>query len=818
MCSDKPFNLSTSMERALQRQRRDPYVWARLLNKPERPLSIKLIESPNSDIFDNIMKKHGASMTTTTKGVMEQLKINMDACQWNRRVNCLQKTLSTFPASYGGSTAIGRSYGSDLIFLKSTILNTLYFDTHRCIDFVNSFATILCGAFHHLDIPALREYMTNRDEVFQEFFRYGISSKDVKAAFNAIHGATPRIPSDMGLGSGKDEKVRVLSEHPFMIDLQKEIIMIVNDIKLRYPDFYAGIAEHCLQRGKSESTGGTVIHYFCADIENSMLATTLEALRDGFEDEIAYNIIPKFDGAIVPKTMVFDETSVKDKVQAAIYSSHGLHMRVQFKDMSSDRFDDCGVDIIVNAYQKWKKQFDKEWVKFKCPDKYGRLTPDGTYQLVGYGQSGSGGAFGFINAEENPEFIKQWVADPDKTIYEGLQFCPPPLVGREGYFNTFRGLAAASSIKDMEQSEIDRRIQSWLRHVSILVGHHPEYATYLHKLLAHIIQKPGEKTGVCVFIRSIQGTGKDQFFRFLSWIVGESLCHTVTNMSEIMGSKSANLQNKLLLNISEASFKDQKLYAEELKALITGHRKTYSQKYLVDVVDNNLINVFMFTNNYGGMNISLDDRRYFVVEADGRHANDPEYHRPFNAYILDRDNQIAVYRYYKNLDIEGFVPMNERPITVVQQQMASQTTNILSFFLKENFETWRENTEHARYGNNDYKLLSDNMIRIRSGVFTDQFAAFCESAKIPNVDSSRKVQTFLTTLLQEAAAAWTKYTPEGIVAFEYVKSHGVRYLKFYIPAVQEWLNKVIPDEGGNDVVEVMEEARSGSSYVPGFRP
>lgn len=784
-------SIATDMERQLQRQRREPYIWRRFLDKPNPHPRLKLVEEPNQDIFMNIMSKHLDEMPSEHREKMRQMKGNMEEAQWSKKVFLSQKEFTTFPASYGGCKQIGRSYGSSITFIPSKIVNTLYSDTHRYLDFVSCFPTILCGAFQHLDTPAIKLYMTNKDEICQSFYReHGITASEIKEAFNAIQGASPKLPSDCGLGPGKEHKVHILSEHPMILDWQKEFIMITMDIKERYPDFYAGMCENARIEGKSDHQYGRVLHYFCADIEDAMMRTTIKLLQDGHDDDLAHNFVLKFDGALFPKSTVYDEDEAIHKIQAAIYDEHGLHMRIAFKDMSSYRYTDCGVDILVNAYEKWKKNFDKKWCKFLNPDKYGYITSDGTYNLVGYGQSGAGGTFGFMNAEDNEDFIKRWVTDPTKIIYQGMDFAPPPLQSKEGYLNTFRGFAASRDLSDMEDDEIQKRVEMWKRHVNIMAGNKDEYAAYLHKLIAHIIQKPGEKTGVCVFIRSIQGTGKDQFFKMLSSIVGHSMCHTASNMDELMN-KTSILQNKLLLCISEVSYKDFKAHNEEIKHMITREVFTVKHLYQNPFVDRLLVNIFMFTNSYGGMSITMDDRRYFMLEADGTYAADPVYHEPFNDYIMDKDNQVAVFRWYKAMDIEGFRPMSERPVTHVQKLMASQTSNHMAFFLKEILPDW---ILWASPNGREYRMISDQKLRITASAFNEAFKMYCEKMKMNNLDTARKVESYATQLLQEAAASWRKYTPQGVDPYEIVKGpKGVRLKIFYVPAIQEWISNVAPD-------------------------
>jgi hypothetical protein len=780
------------MNRPASRQRREQYVWKRFVSDNSRQPALELIERPNPDIFRNIMNKHAHEWNDEVRMRAENLKINMENEAWNRVFTPHQKIVDEFPISYNGARHIGRSYGCSFSNIKSEITNTLYFDTHRYLDMVCCFPTIICEAFGHLDLPALTGYVFDRESVFQGFYdQHGLKKADIKSAINSMIGSCPKMSTCFGLGTGAEEKARILSEHPYTIAIQGELCAIANEIQVMYPDFYVGMMEHARINGKADHAKGSMIAYFCQDIEDAIMRTCFKVVQDGHADSLAKEIVWKFDGAMFPKTMVYDGEEIIQRIQQSVFAEHGLHVRFSFKDISSpdEAYQDCGVEIVIDAYKRWKAVFDRTYVKFWNPDAYGMMQPDGTYRLLSYGQSGSGGAFGFITNGENEEFIKRWVTDPDKIIYKGMDFAPPPLVTKPGHLNTFRGFAAAHDLREMDEAEIDRRWKMWDTHVDLLCNHEEESVSYLHRHIASIIQRPGEKTEVLVFIRSIQGTGKDQFFKMLNGIIGPSMCHSASHMKEIMGNKSAILENKLVVTISESSSKDFQDYYEDMKHIVTRETFTVMQKYVKEYVNRCNVNLFVATNNFSGMGFSTKERRIFAIQADGRYANDPAYHEPFDAYIKDRANQVAVYRKYMAMDLTGFKTMSQRPVTKVLEEMASTGGNHMAFFLRRNFNNW---ISYARTGS-EYSMASADYLRVRNQTFFEEWYGYCQEMKMKNIDTKRKAESFGTQLLAEAASAWQKYCPDGVVPMSNskVKISGKsdRAKVFYVTAVQEWINE-----------------------------
>jgi hypothetical protein len=797
------------MLRSTSRQRREQvFSWERLKTKSTPHPALKFLDEVNQDIFKKIMDNHREEWSSEINNKMTAVQITMENSAWSRSIVPRQKEVPDFPSTYNGDRHVGRSYGSCLVNLPSKIINTLYMDTHRYIDATACFPTILLNVGRHLDVEALQGYVEERQAVFMGFLNdNGINAATIKTAVNSMIGSCPRLPLDFGLGAGRDDDIRTLSEHPFIIRLQADLQTIANEIKLSYPEFYAGISSMCARRGQVDNIHGVVLSYFCQDVEDACMRTVVEHLRTDIDDDLSKNMLWKYDGLLIPKTMAYgqDDETFLQSLEAAVFNAHGIHIKFSFKDISSPSmaYQDCKVDIIVSAYQKWKKVFDMRYVKFINPPRYGRLREDGTYQLLSYGQNGSGGDIGFVAKEDNKEFFEQWVSDPTKRIYQGMKFCPPPAVCTTGYLNTYRGMAAARLSYDFSEDSMNMMVKPFLEHADHMCSGDQMSFSFLIKYLAHIIQKPGIKTEKVLFIRSIQGTGKDQFFNFISYILGSSLCHRAASIKDIRGTSSGNLENKILVCASECGYKDFQ-DAEYLKNLATRLTFTVQTKYVPEYSQNCYVNLWMLSNQFWNMGMTLDDRRFFILEANPRIAQDPEYHGPFAAYIRDPENQFAVYKYLMGIDLEGFVPLNADTKTRVHKSMARQTINHCASFLKENFPCW---TEYADSTNNDFRRVSDDTIKVSSSVVIDTLKGYAEASRIEDKNTKAKLASWCAALFAEARGHMSKYCPEGMVAvscgtdkdkFRVGSQRKVRAYTFYVPAIQKYIHdysEEIDDDG-----------------------
>jgi hypothetical protein len=773
------------------------------------------VEEVNDDIFKKIVDQHKDEWHDQVKERMKAIQIGMENVAWRRRVIPRQKDLDDFPESYKGDRHVGRSYGFSLVHLPSKIINTLYHDTHRYIDAKACFPTILLNVGGHLDVEALREYVTNREEIFTNFYnQHSLSAATIKCAVNSMIGSCPRLPVDFGLGVGRDDDVRTLGEHPFITRLQADLQTIANEIKMEYSDFYAGIQNLCMRTGKSDHVHGVVLSYFCQDVEDACMRSVIKHVRKNCDDDLAKNMLWKYDGVFIPKTMAYgangelDDESFLQSIQAAVYNDNHLHMRFAFKDISSEReaYQDCATELVVSAYQKWKKVFDMRFVKFLNPPRYGKLQDDGTYQMLSYGQSGMGGDIGFQTMEDNQDFFKQWVSDPTKRIYKGLRFAPPPATVASGYLNTYRGFAASRLAYDLNEDQINEMAQPFLTHLQHMANGDDMAYTFFLKYLAHIFQKPGVKTEKIVFIRSIQGTGKDQLFTFIQSMVGQALCHKATNVQAIKGQNSGNLQNKILLCLSECNYKDFQ-DAEFLKDLTNRTHFTVQVKYVPEYLDACFINPWLFSNQFANMGMDMDNRRFFIMEANPKIAQLDEYHAPFAKYIRDPENQYAVYKFLTGINIDGFFPGSANTKTRIMKIMAASSPNWAANFLRQNIADWKEFADDLNY---DYRRVSNDIIKISSSAWIDTLRGFAASNKMEDKNTAQKLTQWSTTIFTEATNKMAKFCPDGSKAisngtekdkFRVTGGKKVRCYTLYLPAIDQWLHEVLETNEDNETYE-----------------
>lgn len=677
------------------------------------------------------------------------------------------------PPEYKGSTFLGRSYpGATATFFPKRVLSTLYHETHQELDMTCSFATALVGVFRDLAIPCLKDYVKNTAAVLRILEEEtGWGKRDVKKFIIKSICSHPRVPSD--------DKLVEISRTRFSDRLQDDLKEISGFMKLHYHWFVKMIETKCRQDSdlsKRDRLMGVCMHYLCADVENVIMREVLDHLTEKCPS-IRDNCVWKFDGLLIPKDVIGpDELHEIDQlVQTAL----GFRVRFAIKPLDDPLPIVASTEEIrsMNEYEEWKYKFEKKWFVLSQPPTYCYVCDDGTIQDV------SDVGFKHITMAEDKDMIKQWKSDPDKRSYVKRVHRPPPLeIDDSVYYNIYRGMAAESF--PVPDEPVDLKL--YMDHVDLLMGHCEESASYMHKLLAYKFQNPGFIWRVMVFIRSIQGVGKDLWLTFLQDIMGHSNTLAVTRVGDVCDKTSHLLEGRLLVGFSEMDAMDNQENVEELKKMITSTEILVRRKYAVEYMIRSCACFIGFSNNYNAVKIGADDRRFFCVTASGDYANDPEYHVPLVQYFQDRKVQRAVYDYYMSMDITGFDPSGERVTTETMKEMRDASMGIVDIILKKEFAVWEHIAAHGDSQDYSFRSVNKEHLRVSRQALLKSFRDAAEAMKFKDADSDLKMARLSARFHREASSRVEKFGKGRKVMVE-GKSNGMKYVMFDRAAYTEYI-------------------------------
>jgi hypothetical protein len=147
---------------------------------------------------------------------------------------------------------------------------------------------------------------------------------------------------------------------------------------------------------------------------------------------------------------------------------------------------------------------------------------------------------------------------------------------------------------------------------------------YLIEYLAHCLQSPEQKPGVCVVLLGGQGTGKGVFFQLLRKIWSHTTL-LINDMDGVTGRFNAALEKNFLVCMDEALFVGDKKALDRLKSLITESVIRIEEKYQPSRSIESFHRFFAASNHDQFTTLEKDDRRFFFLRVSSSRQQDTEY-------------------------------------------------------------------------------------------------------------------------------------------------------------------------------------------------
>lgn len=262
----------------------------------------------------------------------------------------------------------------------------------------------------------------------------------------------------------------------------------------------------------------------------------------------------------------------------------------------------------------------------------------------------------------NHNFMKDWFFDENMRIYNNVKLLPPPLECPEGTYNLWSGFRISKiEISGSCQSGLEDGVQFYLDHIRLIFG--DECYDYTIKWIAMLFQLPGKKPDSCIIVKSLQGLGKELFFKVLECIIGKQYCLLTQSVARsIFGSFNGMCEGKLLFGFDEMNMSVSSKFAEEIKDFISNPHISINKKMVNEYETDNLNHTFVFSNKEFPWKMEESDRRSVAIDRIGVKVPDKAYIAKmlqirYDSYVLNE-----IYQYFMNVDISGFIP-GDKPET-----------------------------------------------------------------------------------------------------------------------------------------------------------
>lgn len=241
------------------------------------------------------------------------------------------------------------------------------------------------------------------------------------------------------------------------------------------------------------------------------------------------------------------------------------------------------------------------------------------------------------------------------TRVKGLALDPsePAIINKNGiaYANAWRGFSIPPQAKD--QSAVAPFL-SYVR--TILASEDEKIADWVLQWLAHIFQKPAEKSCTALVCVGLPGAGKSFLSsRVIRPIIGDGHSCVTESVSELTGRFNGRFADKLFIHCEEAINQKQRQASAMLKSYITDAAHSFEQKNR-DRLQRDTYMRFYFTSNTMTEAVYMpdgkSDRRYTVLRANDVYKDDLKFWGNLIEWSNNPENLAAVHDYLLSIDID----------------------------------------------------------------------------------------------------------------------------------------------------------------------
>ena len=246
-------------------------------------------------------------------------------------------------------------------------------------------------------------------------------------------------------------------------------------------------------------------------------------------------------------------------------------------------------------------------------------------------------------------FTKEWLDDPERKEYICLDCFPNEAKCPTNVYNTWNKFDM-EKVVDFDPYK-DEGLKDLKNLIFALAGENLEHSEYLEKWIAHAIQFPDKKSGICPVIISLEGCGKGTLVSFLKRMLGNKKVYETSNPAQhVWGQFNSMITDSKIIVLNEVSKKDMS-ETGRLKSLITEDMITINQKGAKSYKQKFYGEFLVTTNSLDPINLRKDNRRMVILEATDKYKNDIAFWSKMHKHLEDTDTMKVCFEYFNNMDI-----------------------------------------------------------------------------------------------------------------------------------------------------------------------
>ena len=475
-------------------------------------------------------------------------------------------------------------------------------------DVVNCHPTIflqVCNG-HGILAQALQNYCNHREQCLEEvcaLFKDGCTPANRDKAKNLFI----RI-----LYGGSEQKW--LQENNLtgpvpscVTELKTELSLINKNLQRSNPHLLAAV-----KKMTPRDVDRSFMSYYAQEWERRILECVYEMMMD--QRYIVNNdCVLCYDGIMIHKKNLGSKVGddVARECEAVVYKELGFELRFEIKPMKKSLskalmvlrekddlkllfHDECDFDYMndLGSYTLQKRYFEQYVAKALRPnveflwtnkrtkeDEYGNTYKE--YETVVYTEGQIRSALTHVQWAGQPFFTK-WNTDRSLRCYNTVDFLPyngifNPLQNEKKVYNLFKGYNPAVNTK-VEKEKQDKYLRPFLELGTEIFEGNREFLYFFLETIAHKVQYPRQKLGLCFIIQGSQGVGKNVFMDAIGRVVDRTHYYSTIKAEDLYGKHAIGFVHKLIVVLNECEHKDTFALESALKASITDTELTVNAK------------------------------------------------------------------------------------------------------------------------------------------------------------------------------------------------------------------------------------------------
>jgi hypothetical protein len=700
------------------------------------PLRFKAMKILPAEMIEARKEKHLKQLASAKKGGFNSIKEQNECYYRSLRKDTKLKKVVLTRAKHGW----GRVSANDsLTFarLERFSRNTLLLDSHLDFDIENCQATLILQAALDEQAPcdAISEFCEKRKQILEAGIQqYGKTRDEIKDIWTALMngGAIPEWYDNSLAYKMKKEcekiRIKIKQANPELFESMRQQVMKNPDKIKQHKGDDEKIGDYALRSTMSMWFQHHEVRIVASVLEWCYNEGILTLEGDAYKDKAIFGYI--YDGFVLLTSAVekwgkkngktTDE--LLETMTDIVYEKTGFEpvwkvkQFEQFFDISEQMISVMAAPITCESkkltgdmsFSAMAEEFEKTNCKIRKGGVFIETNPrTGEHYIRTYQQLKLENAHLFCGYDEKGKkinFIDTWTKNNDEIrIYEKMNVYPNAELCPDNEFNIWTPFAMERVEEFTWRQDV---LDDFLEFMKCTIcGHLPHHKItlqydYMMDWLAHLVQRPDQKPGKAPVLISKQGGGKGTFMRMLKRILGDKkVFQSINPERDVWGNFNPMMEEAIVVFLDECTkSKTGGDSMETLKNYITEETMTINNKYIPSHDITSYHRIVDTTNKEdGGVEMSEDDRRFFVMRMSDARKSDMAYWGKWNALLKGVDDSPwkTIYDWLMARDVGDFME-KKTPKTEFQKNLESSSKAPIDCWLEDMAIEWRRNCKKSK--------------------------------------------------------------------------------------------------------------------------